>query len=99
MNNTMEINHKVMPMPEPGMAWGSALKGGYTVQPPEAAPPSTNNEKIMMTLDAANQPAGSPLAMEDDAQMPIPAGSYPAAPGARGAFTCLAEYRWRTDQH
>ena len=53
MNNTIEINHRVMPMPDPGMACGNALNGGYTVHPPEAAPPSTNSEKIMMTLDAA----------------------------------------------
>ena len=47
----MEINHNVIPVPEPGIACGRALNGGYTVQPPEAAPPSTNKEKIMIRLD------------------------------------------------
>ncbi len=47
----MEINHNVMPMPEPGIACGKALNGGYTVQPPEAAPPSTNKERSMITLE------------------------------------------------
>merc|ERR1719446_830762 len=32
----------------------------------------------VMELDAANQPAGSPLAMVDDAQTPIPVGGYKA---------------------
>ena len=49
----MEISQRVMPMPEPGIACGNALSGGYTVQPPEAAPPSTKREKIMITLDTA----------------------------------------------
>jgi hypothetical protein len=40
-----------MPIPDPGIACGKALKGGYTVQPPDAAPPSTKSENSMMTLE------------------------------------------------
>ena len=47
----MEISHKVIPMPDPGIACGNADKGGYTVQPPDAAPPSVNKDRIMMTLE------------------------------------------------
>jgi len=42
-----------MPAPEPGMAWGSALNGGYTVQPPEAGPVSTNSEITITAEEAA----------------------------------------------
>jgi hypothetical protein len=34
----METNHKVIPVPDPEIACGNALKGGYIVQPAEAGP-------------------------------------------------------------
>ena len=50
-DNRLELIWTVMPVPEPGIACGRALSGGYTVQPPEAAPPSTNKENTMSRLD------------------------------------------------
>tara|TARA_B110000495_G_C22527803_1_gene321247 strand:+ start:247 stop:507 length:261 start_codon:yes stop_codon:yes gene_type:complete len=40
-----------MPSPEPGIASGSALKGGYIVHPPDAGPVSINIEQNMIQLD------------------------------------------------
>jgi hypothetical protein len=50
MNSVMLTSHSVIPAPEPGMACGSALSGGYTVQPALAGPPSTNSEASIRTL-------------------------------------------------
>jgi hypothetical protein len=52
MNRVMEINHKVIPKPDPEIACGSALKGGYTVQPPEAGPDSMKSEAHMTIVEA-----------------------------------------------
>ena len=49
INIDIATNHKVIPAPEPGIAWGKALKGGYIVHPADAAPPSTTNEIIIIT--------------------------------------------------
>ena len=42
----MLIIHRFMPVPCPGPALGTALKGGYAVQPPMGAPPCTKNAAI-----------------------------------------------------
>jgi hypothetical protein len=34
----MLMSHKSIPIPEPGLACGNALKGGYAVHPPENGP-------------------------------------------------------------
>ena len=44
MNNTMAVSQSVIPIPDPGIALGNALSGGYIVHPPEAGPVSTNND-------------------------------------------------------
>ena len=51
MKKIIETSHKVIPIPDPGIALGKALKGGYTVQPPEAGPVCTNNELINIMLE------------------------------------------------
>jgi len=50
----MELNHNVIPSPEPGIACGNALKGGYIVHPADAGPASTNNEITITTLEIKN---------------------------------------------
>jgi hypothetical protein len=45
----------------------------------------------VMDLDAANQPPGSPLAMEDDAQIPIPAMNYSASAAAQIVTVCTKD--------
>ena len=54
MNIAMEINHKVIPVPEPGIDSGKALSGGYMVHPAEAGPDSTNREESMIMLERKN---------------------------------------------
>ena len=49
MNNVIEINQSVIPAPEPGIACGSADRGGYTVQPAAAGPDSTKSEVTITT--------------------------------------------------
>jgi len=43
MNIAIDTNHKVIPSPEPEIAWGKALKGGYIVHPADAGPVSTKS--------------------------------------------------------
>ena len=50
----MELNHKVIPNPEPGIACGNALNGGYIVQPADAGHASTNKETTIITLEIKN---------------------------------------------
>ncbi len=52
MNKTIDTNHMVIPRPEPGSAWGRALKGGYTVHPDEAGPDSMNSDANITREDA-----------------------------------------------
>ena len=47
------MSHNVIPVPEPGIAWGNALKGGYIVHPAEAGPVSTHIELISTTVAIA----------------------------------------------
>src|SRR4051812_43627684 len=51
MNSAMATSHMVIPVPDPLIACGSALNGGYTVQPPPAGPVSRKNEMNITTLD------------------------------------------------
>src|SRR5690554_71505 len=48
MNIAMDTNQRVIPNPEPGIACGRAESGGYTVQPAEAGPDSTNSEATII---------------------------------------------------
>src|SRR5690606_2258859 len=52
MKSAILINQSVIPAPEPGIACGKALSGGYTVQPAEAGPFSTKREITIITLEA-----------------------------------------------
>ena len=54
MNIAIDTSHSVIPNPEPEIACGNALSGGQIVQPADAAPPSTNNDSNMMTLEMKN---------------------------------------------
>ena len=51
MNNAIATNQSVIPKPEPGMALSNADNGGYTVQPADAGPVSTNIEINNTTED------------------------------------------------
>jgi len=44
-----------------------------------------------MTLDAANEPAGSPISLADDAQMPMPAAPAPAGPKPQIVTVCTKD--------
>jgi hypothetical protein len=54
MKIAIETSQRVIPIPEPGCAIGSALRGGYTVHPAAAGPASTKSESSIMTLDVKN---------------------------------------------
>ena len=51
MNKVMLINQSVIPNPDPGIACGKALRGGYIVQPAAAGPDVTNNDITITTED------------------------------------------------
>lgn len=48
-NKIILTNQSVIPIPEPGIALGTADSGGYTVQPALAGPLSTKKEIINTT--------------------------------------------------
>jgi hypothetical protein len=50
----IEISQSVIPIPDPGWAMGSALNGGYMVQPAAAGPASKNKELTIIMLDKKN---------------------------------------------
>ena len=54
IKTAIETNHNVIPRPEPEIACGNALKGGYIVHPADAGPDSTNNDETIITLDKKN---------------------------------------------
>src|SRR5690606_11676666 len=54
MKMAIEINHRVIPIPEPGWAIGRALNGGYMVHPAAAGPASKNKELTIIILDKKN---------------------------------------------
>jgi len=52
MNNVILISHKVIPSPDPEIASGTALRGGYIVHPADAGPDWTNKDIIIITHEA-----------------------------------------------
>ena len=51
IKKVIEINQRVIPIPDPGMACSKADKGGYTTQPPPAGPVLRKREINMITPD------------------------------------------------
>src|ERR1700744_3381624 len=50
MKRNILTSHSVIPIPEPGIAFGNADNGGYIVQPPLAGPFCTRNDDNIMIL-------------------------------------------------
>ena len=51
INKAIDVSQRVMPSPDPDIACGNALKGGYIVQPPLAGPVDKNNDVNIITLE------------------------------------------------